>query len=152
MQNKLHWAISGMTAAEIVARRADAERPHMGLTSWKKAPGGKVLKSDVAVAKNYLAADEVKALERIVGMYLDYAEDQAARHRAMRMADWALKLDGFLRFNEYEILSDAGEVSAAVARQLAEREYDAFRVLQDRDYEGDFEREARRLAEGREDL
>ena len=134
-----------MTAAEIVAGRADAERPHTGLTSWKKAPGGKVLKSDVAVAKNYLAEDEVKASERIVGMYLDYTEDQAARHQPTRMADWAQKLDGFLRFNEYEILSDAGEVSAAVARQLAEREYDAFRGLQDRDYEGDFEREARRV-------
>ena len=147
MQNKLHWAISGMTAAEIVATRADAERPHMGLTSWKKAPEGKVLKSDVSVAKNYLAEDEVKALERIVSMYLDYAEDQAARHRAMRMADWALKLDGFLHFNEYEILSDAGEVSAVVARQLAEHEYEKFRVNQDRDYEGDFEREAQRVLE-----
>ena len=134
-----------MTAAEIVAGRADAERPHTGLTSWKKAPGGKVLKFDVAVAKNYLAEDEVQALERIVSMYLDYTGDWAARHRAMPMADWALKLDGFLRFNEYEILSDAGEVSAAVARPLAEREYDAFRVLQDRDCEGDFERKARRV-------
>jgi len=147
VQNKLHWAISGMTAAEIVAERADAERPHMGLTSWKKAPGGKVLKSDIVVAKNYLAEDEVKALERIVSMYLDYAEDQAARHRPMRMSDWALKLDGFLHFNEYKILSDAGEVSATVARQLAEREYEKFRVGQDRDYEGDFEREALRMLE-----
>jgi hypothetical protein len=147
VQNKLHWAISGMTAAEIVAKRADADRPHMGLTNWKKAPAGKVLKSDVTVAKNYLDADEVKALERIVSMYLDYAEDQAARHRLMRMADWVTKLDAFLRFNEYDILSDAGEVSAGVATRLAEGEFERFRLAQDRDYEGDFEREARRLSE-----
>src|SRR5665647_3497464 len=147
VQNKLHWAITGMTAAEIIAARADADEPHMGLTMWKKAPDGKVLKSDVAVAKNYLAEDEIKALERIVSMYVDYAEDQAARHRPMRMADWVEKLDGFLSFNEYEILTNAGEVSAAVARELAEGEYERFRVDQDRDYEGDFEREAKRLAE-----
>jgi hypothetical protein len=147
VQNKLHWAITGRTAAEIVAARADADKPHMGLTTWKKAPDGKVLKSDVAVAKNYLAEDEIKALERIVSMYLDYAEDQAARHRPMRMADWVEKLDGFLSFNEYEILANAGEVSAAVARELAEGEYERFRVGQDRDYEGDFEREAKRIAD-----
>lgn len=146
VQNKLHWAISGRTAAEIVAERADAQRPNMGLTSWKNAPRGKVLKSDVTVAKNYLDESEVKALERVVGMYLDYAEDQAARHRAMCMADWVAKLDAFLRFNEYDILNDAGEVSAAVAKRLAEREFAKFRVAQDRDYEGDFEREARRLS------
>jgi len=145
VQNKLHWAITGQTAAEIIAARADADKPHMGLATWKKAPDGKVLKSDVAVAKNYLAEDEIKALERIVSMYLDYAEDQAARHRPMRMADWVEKLDGFLSFNEYEILTNAGEVSAAVAKELAEGEYERFRVGQDRDYEGDFEREAKRL-------
>lgn len=145
VQNKLHWAITGMTAAEIIATRADADKPHMGLTSWKNAPGGKVLKSDVSIAKNYLAKDEIKALERIVSMYLDYAEDQAARQRPMRMADWVEKLDGFLRFNEYEILTSAGEVSAAVAKKLSEGEYQRFRVVQDRDYEGDFEREAKRL-------
>jgi hypothetical protein len=147
VQNKLHWAITGMTAAEIIAARADADKPHMGLTAWKRAPAGKVLKSDVTIAKNYLAEDEIKALERIVSMYLDFAEDQAARQRPMRMADWVEKLDRFLSFNEYEILANAGEVSAAVAKQLAEGEYDKFRVAQDRDYEGDFEREAKRLAE-----
>jgi hypothetical protein len=120
----------------------------MGVTTWKKAPGGKILKSDVSVAMNYLDADEVKALERIVSMYLDYAEDQAARRRPMRMADWVAKLDAFLRFNEYDILSDAGEVSTAVAKRLAEGEFERFRVTQDRDYEGDFEREARRLSDG----
>lgn len=147
VQNKLHWAITGMTAAEIIAARADADQPHMGLTTWKKAPDGKVLKSDVAVAKNYLAEDEIKALERIVSMYLDYAEDQAARNIPMRMADWVEKLDGFLRFNERQVLTNAGEVSAAVAKQLAEGEYERFRVGQDRDYEGDFEREAKRISE-----
>jgi len=124
----------------------------MGLTTWKNAPDGKVLKSDVGVAKNYLTAGELRELERIVGMYLDYAENQAARQRPMRMADWAQKLDAFLHFNEYEVLTDAGRVSHEVARQLSETEYEAFRVAQDRDYIGDFEREAQRLTEGREDL
>ena len=150
VQNKLHWAITGMTAAEIVATRAGADRPHMGLTTWKNAPEGKVLKSDVGVAKNYLTAGELRELERIVGIYLDYAENQAARQRPMRMADWAERLDAFLQFNEYEVLADAGRVSHEVARQLAETEYEAFRVAQDRDYIGDFEREARRLTEGHE--
>ena len=150
VQNKLHWAITGMTAAEIVATRAGANRPHMGLTTWRNAPEGKVLKSDVGVAKNYLTADELRKLERIVGMYLDYAENQAARQRPMRMADWAGKLDAFLQFNEYEVLTDAGRVSHEVARQLAETEYEAFRAVQDRDYMGDFEREARRLSQAHE--
>jgi len=146
VQNKLHWAVTGQTAAEIIAARADATKPHMGLTSWKRGPDGKVLKSDITVAKNYLIEDEIKALERIVSMYLDYAEDQAARHRPMRMADWVERLDRFLSFNEYEILTNAGEVSAAVAKELAEGAYERFRVGQDRDYEGDFEREAKRLS------
>jgi len=150
VQNKLHWAISRMTAAEIVAARADAGKPRMGLTSWKNAPAGKVLKSDVTVAKNYLTEPEIEQLERIVSMYLDYAENQAARHKLMRMADWVAKLDGFLRFNEYDVLSDAGRVSREVARELAEGEYDTFRVLQDRDYEGDFEREVQRVLESDE--
>jgi hypothetical protein len=148
VQNKLHWAITGMTAAEIIAARADAGRPHMGLTTWKNAPASKILKSDVGVAKNYLTEDEIKALERVVSMYLDYAENQAARHIPMRMTDWVEKLDGFLRFNEYEILMDSGRVTAALAKQLAEGEYERFRLIQDRDYEGDFEREAKRLSEG----
>ena len=130
--------------------RAGADKPHMGLTTWKNAPEGKVLKSDVGVAKNYLTAGELRELERIVGMYLDYAENQAARQRPMRMADWAEKLDAFLQFNEYEVLADSGRVSHEVARQLAETEYEAFRVVQDRDYIGDFEREARRLTQERE--
>lgn len=145
VQNKLHWAITGKTAAEIVKERADASKPNMGLTTWKNAPDGKILKSDVSIAKNYMREDEIKALERVVSMYLDYAENQAARQIPMRMADWAAKLDAFLTFNEYEILQDAGKVSHAVAKALAEREYDAFRVIQDRAFESDFEREAKRI-------
>ena len=151
VQNKLHWAITGMTAAEIVASRADAEKPHMGLTTWRNAPDGKVLKSDIDVAKNYLDPEEMKALERIVGMYLDYAEDRAARQIPMRMADWAEKLDAFLEFNEYEVLTDAGRISSEVAKRLAKDEYSRFRIAQDRDYEGDFERETKRLFERRND-
>ncbi len=150
VQNKLHWAIIGQTAAEIVKARADATQPHMGLKTWKNAPGGKILKSDVTVAKNYMSAEEIKSLERVVSMYLDYAENQAARRIAMRMADWAVKLDAFLAFNEYEILKNAGKVSHEVAKALAEREYEAFRVAQDQTFESDFEREAKRVsAKGR---
>lgn len=144
-QNKLHWAITGKTAAEIIKDRADASKPNMGLQTWKNAPDGKILKSDVATAKNYMRADEIKALERIVSMYLDYAENQAARHIPMRMTDWVAKLDAFLAFNEYDILRDAGKVSHAVAKALAEKEFDSFRVIQDRAFESDFEREASRI-------
>jgi hypothetical protein len=145
VQNKLHWAISGKTAAEIIAERADASKPNMGLTTWKNAPAGKILKSDVTVAKNYLAEAEIKALERIVSMYLDYAENQAARRIPMRMQEWASKLDAFLKFNEYELLNNAGAVSREVAKALAETEYDKFSVAQDRSFVSDFEKEVRRL-------
>jgi hypothetical protein len=145
VQNKLHWAVTGQTAAEIVAERADAKKPSMGLTSWKQAPSGKILKSDVSIAKNYLIESEIKELERIVTMYLDYAENQATRQIAMKMADWVEKLDAFLRFNEYEILSDAGKVSHEVAKTLAEKEYEVFRVGQDREFENDFEKEVKRI-------
>lgn len=145
VQNKLHWAVTGKTAAEIIADRADAARPSMGLTSWKNAPEGKILKSDVAIAKNYLIEQEIKELERIVGMYLDYAENQAARQIPMKMADWVNRLDAFLQFNEYEVLNNAGSVSAEVARQLAEAQYDRFRVRQDQAFESDFEKEVKRI-------
>lgn len=112
VQNKLHWAVTGKTAAEIIAGRADAEKPSMGLTTWKNAPKGKIHKSDVAIAKNYLIEEEIKELERIVGMYLDYAENQAERKIAMKMAQWVERLDAFLNFNEYEVLTNAGSVSA----------------------------------------
>jgi hypothetical protein len=145
VQNKLHWAITGKTAAEIIASRADATKPNMGLTTWKNAPSGKVIKSDVSIAKNYLGAEEIKPLERIVSMYLDYAENQAARQIPMKMTDWIAKLDAFLTFNEYEILQDAGTVSHAVAKALAEKQYGAFRVIQDRAFESDFERDTSRV-------
>ena len=145
VQNKLHWAVTGKTAAEIIAERADATKPSMGLTTWKNAPRGKILKSDVSIAKNYLIEQEIKELERIVTMYLDYAENQAARQIPMRMADWVDRIDAFLKFNEYDVLSDAGTVSAEVARRLAEEQYATFRVQQDRKFESDFEQEIKRI-------
>ncbi len=145
VQNKLHWAVTGKTAAEIIAARADASKPSMGLTTWKNAPAGKILKTDVAVAKNYLIEKEIKELERIVTMYLDYAENQAAKQIPMRMADWVGKLDAFLEFNEYEVLTDAGKVSAEVAKRLAGEQYESFRVKQDQTFESDFEKEVKRI-------
>ena len=145
VQNKLHWAITGSTAAEIIAKRADAEKPSMGLTTWKNAPKGKILKSDVTVAKNYLIEQEIKELERIVTMYLDYAENQAARQIPMKMANWVQRLDAFLRFNEYDVLTNAGSVSAEVAKRLAEEQYETFRVTQDRAFESDFDAEVKRI-------
>jgi hypothetical protein len=145
VQNKLHWAITGKTAAEIIVSRANASMLNMGLTTWKNAPSGKIVKADVATAKNYLEQDEIKPLERIVSMYLDYAENQAARQIPMKMTDWISKLDAFLTFNEYEILQDAGKVSHAVAKALAEKEYETFRVIQDRAFESDFERDTSRM-------
>jgi hypothetical protein len=123
VQNKLHFAISGKTAAELIAERADAGRPNMGLTSWK---GTKVRKGDVTIAKNYLNAEEIEGLNRIVTMYLDFAEDQAKRHRQIFMRDWRKKLDAFLQFNERDILANAGKVSKAVADQLALEQYEIF--------------------------
>ena len=145
VQNKLHWAITGKTAAQIVAERANASKPHMGLQTWKNTPQGKILKTDVTIAKNYLMEKEIKELERIVSMYLDYAENQAARQIPMKMKDWVQKLDAFLRFNEYQILKNAGKVSNAVAKQLAEEEYEKFRVVQDREFESDFDREVKKV-------
>lgn len=148
VQNKLHWAVSGKTAAEIIASRADSSKPSMGLTTWKNAPHGKILKSDVSTAKNYLIEKEIKDLERIVTMYLDYAELQASRQIPMKMVDWVEKLDAFLKFNEFEVLTNPGSVSAEVAKRLAEEQYEKFRVKQDEAFESDFEREAKRI-EGR---
>lgn len=145
VQNKLHWAVTGQTAAEIIAERAEATKPSMGLTTWKNAPKGKILKSDVSVAKNYLIEQEIKELERIVSMYLDYAENQAARQIPMKMTDWVTKLDAFLQFNEYDVLTNAGSVSAEVAKQLAEEQYATFRIQQDKQFESDFEKEVRRI-------
>lgn len=147
VQNKLHWAITGQTAAELIAERARAGKPHMGLKTWKNSPHGKIMKSDVGVAKNYLVEKEIKELERIVSMYLDYAENQAARRIPMKMTDWVKKLDSFLKFNEYQVLDDAGHVSHEVAVKLAEEEYGKYRIIQDRDYEGDFEKEVKKITD-----
>lgn len=140
VQNKLEWAITGKTAAEIIKDRAKANAPNMGLQTWKNGPDGKILKSDVTVAKNYLQENEIRQLNRLVSQYLDYAEGQAERGIVMKMADWVKKLDAFLQFNEYEILKDSGRVSAAVAKQLAEAEYEKFRPIQDKTFQSDFDK------------
>jgi len=145
VQNKLHFAISGKTAAQIIAERASADKPNMGLQTWKNAPSGKVLKGDTGIAKNYLIEKEIKELERIVSMYLDYAENQAARQIPMKMQDWVEKLDAFLQFNEYQILKDAGKVSHKVAVKLAWKEYEKFRVIQDQHFESDFDKEVKKI-------
>jgi len=149
VQNKLHWAIAGQTVAEIVASRAKASLPNMGLTTWKNAPNGKILKSDVAIAKNYMTEKEIKKLEHIVTMFLDYAENQAERAIPMRMQDWVQKLDAFLEFNEYDILHNPEIVSHEVATRLAQEEYERFRIEQDRSYVSDFEKEAKRIVDGK---
>lgn len=140
VQNKMHYAVHGSTAAEIIVDRADARKEHMGLTSWKNAPDGKIVKTDVSVAKNYLYKDEIQELNEIVTMYLDYANRQARRHIPMTMEDWAQKLDAFLQFNEAEILQDNGKVTAAIAKEFAESEFEKYRVLQDSLYESDFDK------------
>lgn len=147
VQNKLHWAITGKTAAQIIAERSDASLPNMGLQTWKNAPSGKIFKSDVSIAKNYLIEKEIKALERIVVMYLDFAELQASRQLPMKMGDWISRLDAFLQFNEYQILQDAGTVNHEVAKQLAESEYEKFRIVQDQRFESDFDRELKNIKE-----
>ena len=148
MQNKLHFAIHGHTAAELVVRRADADKPHMGLTTWKNAPAGPVRKAGTVVAKNYLMQQELTDLNRIVTMYLDYAEDQATRHRPMHMADWIERLDAFLRFNERGILTHAGSVSAELARRKAAdafERYNARRRELERQQDSDFDQAVKRI-------
>jgi hypothetical protein len=145
VQNKLHWAITGQTAAELVSTRAKAELPNMGLTSWKNSPKGKILKSDISVAKNYLNKKEIEELNRIVTMYLDYAENQAARQIHMKMINWIEKLDAFLQFNDYSVLKNAGLISAEIAKKLAAEQYEKFRVKQDNEYESDFDKEIKRI-------
>ena len=145
VQNKLHFAITGHTAAEIITSRADSAKPHMGLTTWKRAPKGKIMFSDTVVAKNYLSKEEISHLNRIVSMYIDYAELQAVRHIPMKMADWVDKLNAFLKFSEYDILNNAGKVSHVVAEALATKEYEKFRKIQDANYVSDFDREIEQL-------
>jgi len=125
-QNKLHWAIHGHTASELIARRVDASKPYMGLTTWKNAPKGRIRKTDVTIAKNYLAENELRQLNRIVTMYLDYAEMQAENKRPMTMKDWVSKLDAFLKFNEKDVLTSPGKVSSEVAKELAEKEFEKY--------------------------
>jgi hypothetical protein len=147
VQNKLHFAIHGHTAAELIVKRADSGKARMGLTTWKNAPDGKILKPDVAVAKNYLTEKELKSLDRFVTMYLDYAEDQAERNIPMTMEDWAGKLNAFLRFNEREILDHPGKVTQEIAKAFAESEYEKYRIVQDRLFESDFDRHVKKLLE-----
>ncbi|MTK13672.1 MAG: virulence RhuM family protein [Clostridiaceae bacterium] len=140
VQNKLHFAIHGKTAAELIMDRANAEKENMGLTTWRNAPKGKIVKSDVSVAKNYLTLEEMDSLNRIVTMYLDYAENQAKRKIPMTMEDWANKLNAFLQFNEYELLNNSGKVTAEIAKAFAESEFEKYRIVQDRLFESDFDR------------
>ncbi len=140
VQNKLHFAIHGHTAAELIVKRADSKKNKMGLTTWKNAPHGKILKPDVTIAKNYLTEKELKSLDRFVSMYLDYAEDQAERNIPMTMKDWADKLNAFLRFNERDILDHPGKVSQEIAKAFAESEFEKYRIKQDRLFESDFDR------------
>lgn len=140
VQNKLHWAIHGQTAAEVIYHRADAEKPHMGLSTWKDAPHGKIQKFDVVVAKNDLSEDEMAQLSRLVNAYLDLAEDMAKRHIPMTMQDWELRLNRFIEATDREVLRDAGKVTAEIARAHAESEFEKYRIVQDRLFESDFDR------------
>ena len=140
VQNKLHWAITGQTAAEMIKTRVDSRKENMGLTNWKNSPNGAIRKTDIGIAKNYLNENELNGLNRIVTMYLDYAESQAMKGVVMYMKDWIQKLDAFLVFNEKAVLTNQGTVSHAVAMALAENEFEKYRIVQDKLYESDFDR------------
>ena len=140
VQNKMHYAVHGHTAAELIVNRADAEREHMGLTTWEKAPNGKIVKTDVSVAKNYLKGNELEAMGRIVNAFLDVAEDMAKRHIPMTMEDWAKRIDKFLDVTDRPVLSDNGKVSAEYAKEYAETEFEKYRVIQDRLFQSDFDK------------
>lgn len=145
VQNKLHFAITGETAAEIIANRVSSKKDKIGLTSWRRSPQGKIMPSDVTIAKNYLDKKELTHLNRIGNMYLDYAEMQAARRKTMTMKDWTEKLNAFLKFSEYEILTNAGKISHKVAEVLALGEYEKYKKIQDKNYISDFDREVKKL-------
>lgn len=147
IQNKLHYAIHEHTASELIIKRADNRKPNMGLTSWEYSPDGKIFKSDVSVAKNYLTKEELESLGRIVNAFLELAEDRARRRIPMTMEDWAKRLDLFLEFDEREILKDSGKVTTEIARQFAESEFEKFRIVQDRLYENDFDRVVKEIGE-----
>ena len=151
MQNKLHWAITGKTAAEIIYASADAAKIYMGLTNWKNSPDGKILKSDVTVAKNYLSENHIRELNRIVSAYLDLAENRAERQILMNMEDWIKFLHNFLELSNYPILSDKGKVTAFEAKLKAEQEYEVYREKQDKYYISDFDKEIKRI-EGKKSL
>jgi len=145
VQNKLHYAVHGHTAAELIVARANAEKNNMGLTSWERAPHGKIVKTDVSVAKNYLNREELESLGRIVNAYLDLAEDRAKRRIPMTMEDWAKRLDIFLTADDREILRDSGRINAEIAKDFAESEFEKFRITQDRLFESDFDKDMKIL-------
>lgn len=145
VQNKMHFAVHGQTAAELIYNRADAQKEHMGLTTWEDAPDGKIQRYDVSVAKNYLSQDELSSLERIVSAYLDLAEDRARRRIPMTMEDWAKRLDIFLQADDREVLSDAGRISAQIAKEHAESEFEKYRIIQDKLFESDFDKQLKLL-------
>ena len=140
VQNKMHYAVHGHTAAELIVERANAEKEHMGLTTWAKSPRGKILKSDVSIAKNYLKENELESMGRIVSAFLDLAEERAKRHIPMTMEDWATRIDRFLEGDDRPILDDAGHISADYAKEFAETEFEKYRVIQDRLFQSDFDR------------
>ena len=140
VQNKMHYAVHGHTAAELIYERADASKPHMGLTTWAGAPDGKIVRSDVDVAKNYLTEQEMRTLERIVSAYLDLAEDRAERHIPMTMEDWSKRLDLFLMADDREVLQDSGKITAAIAKSKAETEFEKYRIVQDKLFVSDFDK------------
>lgn len=150
VQNKLHFAIHGRTAAELIVERANAEKEHMGLTTWENSPDGKIVKTDVSVAKNYLTETELESLGRIVNAYLDMAEDRAKRHIPMTMEDWAKRLDKFLEADERDILQDCGKVTTLFAKEFAESEFEKYRVVQDRLFESDFDNELKKQLKDKE--
>ena len=145
VQNKLHWAITGNTASEIIVNRVDADKDNMGLTTWKNSPKGKILKSDVSIAKNYLSEKEVSELNRLVELYLNFAELQAERNIPMKMVEWIEILDSFLKINRYDILTNAGKVSHQKALEKSAKEYEKYRVIQDKNYLSDFDNEIKKL-------
>ena len=149
VQNKLHYAIHGNTAAELIKLRADSKEPYMGLTSWKNSPDGKIIKTDVSIAKNYLTKEEIDGLSRIVNAYLELAEARALRKIPMTMEDWATRLDKFLEFDDREILTNAGKISQQIAKAWAESEFEKYRIVQDRLFESDFDREIQKLTGGK---
>ena len=140
VQNKMHYAVHGHTAAELIVERADAEKEHMGLTTWEKAPNGKIVKTDVSIAKNYLKEEELESMGRLVNAFLDLAEDRAKRHIPMTMEDWAKRIDKFLDSDDRPILNDSGKMSAEQAKDYAETEFEKYRILQDRVFQSDFDK------------